>query len=212
MFDNLKTNLFFILNTEDGDRKDIKIYVSKFAYLSCNCSSNFNMYKWLNLGPRPFMLTQIKPVSRKLFKKTYLNTNETFYLNINANIARYKDSKCWNSFKITPSLNYKYTMRRFRIPISTGSYEENRFKRNFSYMFKYECRLVNIRRCYKTDTYVTFTRKTVFFYSAILRADSKSRILGSILKRPFNWNAAGLAFKILTGNKKTEIYFFNEEA
>lgn len=212
MFDNLKITLLFILNTDDGDRKDIKIYVSKFAYLSCNCSSNFNMYKWLNLGPRPFMLTQIKPVSRKLFKKTYLNTNETFYLNINANIARYKDSKCWNSFKITPSLNYKYTMRRFRIPISTGSYEENRFKRNFSYMFKYECRLVNIRRCYKTDTYVTFTRKTVFFYSAILRADSKSRILGSILKRPFNWNAAGLAFKILTGNKKTEIYFFNEEA
>lgn len=212
MFDNLKTNLFFILNTEDGDRKDIKIYVSKFAYLSCNCSSNFNMYKWLNLGPRPFMLTQMKPVSRRHFEKTYLNTSETFYLNINANIARYKDSKSWNSFKIKPSLDYKYTMRRFRIPISTGNYEENRFKRNFSYMFKYECRLVNIRRCYKTDTYVTFTRKTVFFYSAILRADSKSRILGSILKRPFNWNAAGLAFKILTGNKKTEIYFFNEEA
>ncbi len=212
MFDNLKITLLFILNTDDGDRKDIKIYVSKFAYLSCNCSSNFNMYKWLNLGPRPFMLTQIKPVSRKLFKKTYLNTNETFYLNINANIARYKDSKCWNSFKITPSLNYKYTMRRFRIPISTGSYEENRFKCNFSYRPKYECRLVNIRRCYKTDTYVTFMRKTVFFYSAILRADSKSRVLGSILKRPFNWNAAGLAFKILTGNKKTEIYFFNEEA
>ena len=212
MFDNLKTNLFFILNTEDGDRKDIKIYVSKFAYLSCNCSSNFNMYKWLCLSPRPLKLTQIHPVSRKLFKKTYLNTSETFYLNINANIARYKDSKCWNSFKITPSLDYKYTMRRFRIPISTGSYEENRFKRNFSYRPKYECRPVNIRRCYKTDTYVAFTRKTVFFYSAILRGDSKSRILGSILKRPFNWNAAGLAFKILTGNKKTEIYFFNEEA
>lgn len=212
MFDNLKTNLFFILNTEDNDKKDIKIYVSKFAYLFCNCSSNFNMYKRLDLFPRQFMLTQIKPVSRRHFEKTYLKTNETFYLNINANIARYKDSKSFNSFKIKPSLDYKYTMRRFRIPISTGSYEENRFKRNFSYMFKYECRLVNIRRCYKTDTYVTFTRKTVFFYSAILRADSKSRILGSILKRPFNWNAAGLAFKILTGNKKTEIYFFNEEA
>lgn len=212
MFDNLKTNLFFILNTEDGDRKDIKIYVSKFAYLSCNCSSNFNMYKWLCLSPRPLKLTQIHPVSRRHFEKTYLNTNETFYLNINANIARYKDSKCWNSFKITPSLNYKYTMRRFGIPISTGNYEENRFKRNFSYRPEYISRLVNIIRCSKTDTYVTFTRKTVFFYSAVLRADSKSRILGSILKRPFNWNTAGLAFKILTGNKKTEIYFFNEEA
>ena len=211
MFNNLKTTLLFILNTEDGDRKDIKIYVSKFAYLSCNCSSNFNMYKRLDLGLM-LKLTQIKPVSRTLFKRTYLNTSETFYLNINANIARYKDSKCWNSFKITPSLNYKYTMRRFGIPISTGNYEENRFKRNFSYMFEYESRLVDIRKYSKTDTYVTFTRKTVFFYSAILRADSKSRILGSILKRPFNWNAAGLAFKILTGNKKTEIYFFNEEA
>ena len=211
MFNNLKTTLLFILNTEDGDRKDIKIYVSKFAYLSCNCSSNFNMYKRLDLGLM-LKLTQIKPVSRTLFKRTYLNTSETFYLNINANIARYKDSKCWNSFKITPSLNYKYTMCRFGIRISTGSYEENRFKRNFSYMFEYESRLVDIRKYSKTDTYVTFTRKTVFFYSAILRADSKSRILGSILKRPFNWNAAGLAFKILTGNKKTEIYFFNEEA
>lgn len=212
MSDNLNINLFFILYTEDNDKKDIKIYVSKFAYLFCNCSSNFNMYKRLDLFPRPFMLTQIKPVSRKLFKKTYLKTSETFYLNINANIARYKNSKSFNSFKITPSLDYKYTMRRFGIPISTGSYEENRFKRNFSYMFEYESRLVDIRRYSKTDTSVTFMRKTVFFYSAVLRADSKSRVLGSILKRPFNWNAAGLAFKIITGNKKTEIYFFNEEA
>lgn len=212
MFDNLKTNLFFILNTEDYDKKDIKIYVSKFAYLFCNCSSNFNMYKRLDLYPRPFMLTQIRPVSRKLFKKTYLKTNETFHLNINANIARYKDSKSWNSFKIKPSLDYKYTMCRFGIPISVGGYKENGFKCNFIYRLEYRSRFVNIMKYSKTDTYVTFTRKTVFFYSAVLRADSKSRVLGSILKRPFNWNTAGLAFKILTGNKKTEIYFFNEEA